>query len=43
MFKVLFTQRALRDWENLDKETQNRIAAKLKEYAKDPFKYARKY
>ena len=42
MFKVLFTQRALRDWENLDKETQNRIAAKLKEYAKDPFKHARK-
>ncbi len=42
MYKVLFTHRALRDWMDLDKETRNRMARKLKEYAKDPFKYARK-
>ena len=42
MYKVIFTQRALKDWENIDKETQNRIATKLKEYAREPFRYARK-
>jgi mRNA interferase RelE/StbE len=30
MYKVVFTQRALKDLENIDKETQKRIAAKLK-------------
>jgi len=42
MYKIVFTQRALKDLENVDKETQNRIAMKLKEYAKEPSKYARK-
>ena len=42
MFKVVFTQRALKDLENIDKEMQNRIAIKLKEYAKEPLRYARK-
>jgi len=42
MYKVIFTRRALKDWENLDKEIRDRIAAKLKEYSKNPFKYARK-
>ncbi len=42
MYKVVFTQRALKDLENIDKEMQNRIAMKLKEYAKTPLKYARK-
>ncbi len=42
MYRVVFTQRALKDWENLDREIQIRIATKLKEYAKDPFKYAKK-
>jgi mRNA interferase RelE/StbE len=42
MYRVILTQRALKDWENLDKETKDRIAAKLKEYAKEPFRYARK-
>ncbi len=42
MCKVVFTKRALKDLENIDRETQNRIAIKLKEHAKDPQKYARK-
>ena len=40
MYKVAFTQRALKDWENVDKDMQVRIAQKLKEYAKDPLRYA---
>jgi len=42
MYRVVFTQRALKDLENISKEVQNRIAAKLKEYAKDPVKYAKR-
>jgi len=42
MYKVIFTQRALKDLENIDKETQNRIATKLKEYSKEPLRYARR-
>jgi mRNA interferase RelE/StbE len=42
MYNVVFTQRAVRDLGDIDKETQNRIAMKLKEYAKEPLKYARK-
>jgi len=42
MYKVVFTQRALKDLENIDKEMQNRIATKLKEYAKEPQRYAHK-
>jgi mRNA interferase RelE/StbE len=40
MYKVAFTQRALRDWENVDKDMKVRIAKKLKEYASDPLRYA---
>jgi len=40
MYKVAFTQRALKDWENVDEDMQIRIAKKLKEYAKDPLRYA---
>ena len=32
----------MKDWEDLDKEIRDRIAAKLREYSKNPFKYARK-
>ena len=42
MYRIIFTQRALKDWKNIDKETQERIVTKLKEYAKEPFRYARK-
>ncbi len=41
MYRVVFTQRALKDWENPDREIQIRIAPKLKKYAVGPFKYAR--
>ena len=42
MCKIVLTQRALKDLESIDKKTQNRIATKLKEYAKEPLRYARK-
>ncbi len=42
MYKVVFTQRAFKDWKNIDKKVQNRIAMKLKEYAEEPLKCARK-
>ena len=42
MYEIILTQRALKDLENIDKETQQRIALKLKEYAEEPLKYARK-
>ena len=40
MYKVAFTQKALKDWENVDKNMQIRIAEKLKEYAEEPLRYA---
>jgi mRNA interferase RelE/StbE len=42
MFKIIFTDTAIKDLECLDKEVKLRIAYKVKEYSKDPFKYARK-
>ncbi len=42
MYKVVFTQRALKDLEKMDEETKNRIAKKLKEYSEKPLKFARK-
>ncbi len=42
MYRVIFTQRALKDWNKLDSNIQNRIATKLKEYSNDPLRYARK-
>lgn len=42
MYRIVLTQRALKDLENIDKEMQSRIAAKLKEYDEDPLKHARK-
>ena len=42
MYKVVFTEKALSDLYALDKQTQERIAKKLKEYSKNPLKYARK-
>ena len=41
-YKVIFTQRALKDLENIDKELQKKIARKLKEYSKNPLRNARK-
>ena len=42
MYKVVFTQRAVKDLENIDEQMRNRIAVKLQEYAKGPQRYARK-
>ena len=42
MYRILLTRRALKDLESIDKKTQNRIATKLKEYAQEPLKHARK-
>jgi len=42
MYKIVFTQGALRDWETIGEQVQIRIAEKLREYAKEPLKYARK-
>ncbi len=42
MFRVVLTQRALRDLKNIDKDNQERIATRLKEYSNEPLKYARK-
>ncbi len=42
MYRIVLTRKALKDLENIDKKTQNRIATKLKEYAQEPLRYARK-
>lgn len=42
MYKILFTHTSLKDLENIDKSTQKRIAAKLKEYSAAPLKYSKK-
>ncbi len=42
MYKIVITRRALKDLKNIDSETKKRIAIKLKEYAREPFKHARK-
>ncbi|MEO0075677.1 MAG: type II toxin-antitoxin system RelE/ParE family toxin [candidate division WOR-3 bacterium] len=42
MFQILFTQRAIKDLTNIDSDTKSRLASKLKEYAAEPMKYARK-
>jgi len=41
-YKVIFTRRALRDWERLSEKIQERIGKKLKDYEENPFTYARK-
>ena len=40
--KILFTARALKDLQKIDKDTQKRIGSRLKEYAIEPLKHARK-
>ena len=42
MYRIVLTQRAVRDLENIIDEDKERIARKLKEYAVEPTKYARK-
>lgn len=42
MYKILLTQRALKDLDAIEKQEQIRITKKLKEYADEPLKHARK-
>lgn len=42
MYNILFTPRAIQDFEKIGKDTQIRIAKKLKEYASSPIRHARK-
>jgi mRNA interferase RelE/StbE len=42
MFKVVITDRALKDIDNLTQDVKKRIASKLKEYSNDPLNYSRK-
>ncbi len=39
MFKIVFTERAIKDLYKLDKQCQIRIAQKLKEYSISPFEH----
>jgi mRNA interferase RelE/StbE len=42
MFKVVITDRALKDIDNLTQDVRKRIASKIKDYADAPLNYARK-
>lgn len=42
MYKVILTQRALKDLRYIDHEIQNRIARKIRQFSVEPLKYARK-
>jgi mRNA interferase RelE/StbE len=42
MYKVLLTQKALKDLDLLEKQEQHRIIKKLNEYANEPLKHSRK-
>ena len=42
MYNFLFTRRALKDLEKLDEATQQRLLEKIRDYAQEPLKYARK-
>ena len=42
MYKIIITERALKDIEKLDIKTKKRIGTKLKHYSEDPLKYATK-
>ncbi|MEX2720678.1 MAG: type II toxin-antitoxin system RelE/ParE family toxin [Candidatus Wukongarchaeota archaeon] len=39
-YRIVLTQRALKDLKNIDEKIQNKIIDKLKEYAQEPLKYA---
>ncbi|MBN2543832.1 type II toxin-antitoxin system RelE/ParE family toxin [bacterium] len=42
MYNIIITERALRDINKLDSGLKNRIGKKLKQFTKNPLKYARK-
>lgn len=42
IFKIIFTNRAIKDLSKIDDSTKDRIGKKLKEYSFDPLAHARK-
>lgn len=42
MYKIIFTNRAVKDLKRISKSEQLKVAAKLKEYAQEPLNYAKK-
>lgn len=42
MFRMVLTQRAVRDLKNINADNRRRIVTKLKKYQQNPLKYARK-
>ena len=42
MYKIVFTNRAIKDLKKMEENVKLRIARKLKEYTKEPLKHARK-
>jgi len=42
MYKIIFTEQAVCDIEDLDTNIRKRIASKLKKFARAPFTYAKK-
>jgi mRNA-degrading endonuclease RelE of RelBE toxin-antitoxin system len=43
MYKILFTNRSLKDLENIEPGIQKRITAKLKEYSAEPLKIPKNF
>jgi mRNA interferase RelE/StbE len=42
MYEIIFTAQSLRDLEELDESTRQRIAEKLKSFSASPFQHAKK-
>jgi mRNA interferase RelE/StbE len=42
MYKIILTNRAIKDLHAIDKTEQRKIGIRIKEYSSDPQKYARK-
>ena len=43
MYKIIFTNRAVKDLKRISKSEQLKVAAKLKEYAQESLNYAKNY
>ena len=42
MYKIVFTQRAIRDFKTIDKHIQKQLLNKVEWFSREPLKYARK-
>lgn len=42
MYKIVITEKAVKDLKNIDKETKNRLAKKMLKLSKTPLKHAQK-